>query len=712
MTRRRCAKMSIVHTRWLAGLATGALIAAPLSAPAESPVSYNLYGSPGLVDMPTADAAPDATLATTLSTFGDNTRTTINFQITPRISGSFRYSSIQNFVTVASLDGDYYDRSFDMRFQLLTEGRLRPAVTLGFQDFIGTGLYSGEYVVASKTVAPGLRLTGGVGWGRFGSYKPFASPSVRPAVVIGRGGVPTYDRWFRGDMAAFGGVSYSPNDKLTFKLEYSSDNYDEERRTGQFDGNSPWNFGVDYRFDSGTQLSLYHAYGTEIGAQVTFVLNPKKGYIPGGSETAPLPVQVRARDSVNDLGWTQNPNAVPTAKRKLASALETDGIGLEGLSITDRRATLRIRNLTYLGVPQAVGRSARAMTRHLPASVEEFVIIPTESGIPTSAIVMRRSDVEALENEAAAEMLARTQIIDAFGKAPAVEPGIYPRLTWSFAPYVAVGYFDPDAPLRADLGLRLRGSYELTPGFVLSGAVTKKLLGNLGDSDRTPNTGLPQVRTTTSRYAREGDPALEYLTLAHYGRPGPDLYSRVTLGYLEEMYAGASAELLWKPVDSRLALGAELNYVRRRDFDQLFGLQSNTTPSGEIPDLNGHVSAYYAFGNGFHGQLDVGRYLAGDYGATVSLDREFANGWKIGAYATFTNASAEDFGEGSFDKGIRFSIPLSWALGNASKQVSNIGIQSLTRDGGARLNVRGRLYDQVRSDHRPDLAKTWGTFWR
>ncbi|WP_231581990.1 YjbH domain-containing protein [Puniceibacterium sp. IMCC21224] len=679
----------------------------PAAAVAQGLPSYNLYGSPGLIDMPTAFAAPDATLSATLSNFGDNSRATLNFQITPRLSGSFRYSEIRNYDTVASINGKYYDRSFDLRYQLLTEGRYRPAVTVGFQDFIGTGLFSGEYVVASKNVTKGLQLTGGLGWGRLGSNNPIASTGVRPVEIIGRGGVPTYDRWFRGDVAAFGGLSYAFNDRLRFKLEYSSDSYLEESITGRFEKKSPWNYGVDYNFRNGTQLSLYYAYGNEIGAQITVTTNPKKAAVPGSLDSAPEPVAPRDMSSVNDLNWTTDTTTVTSARTTLAKAMEDDGIKIEGLKLEPRRATIRIRNERYIAVSQAIGRTARAMTRSLPASISEFVIIPTENGIPMSAIAMNRGDVEALENSAATEILARTQIVDAFGKAPAVDEDVYPRFTYSFAPYVETGFFDPDQPVRYGTGLRLRGSAKLTKNFVLDGAITKMVGGTLDEitRDGAGTSTLPRVRTEYSQYAKETDIAIENLTATHYGRPGKDLYSRVTVGYLESMYAGVSTEVLWKPVDSRLALGVELNYVQKREYDQLFGLLDYTVATG-------HASAYYSLGNGFHGQVDVGRYLAGDYGATFRIDREFGNGWRVGAYATFTDVSYEDFGEGSFDKGIRVTIPIGWALSNSSRQRNTFDIKSLTRDGGAQLNVKGRLYEQVRSNHEPELAKTWGRFWR
>lgn len=695
------------QTRRLALLAATALVPVGTGQAQDSGPSYGTYGTPGLIDMPTAQADRDATLAATLSRVGDTTRSTLTFQITPRLSGSFRYTGVANYTTPGSSRDTYYDRSFDLRYQLVTEGALRPAVAIGLQDFIGTGLYGGEYVVATKTLAPGLSVTGGIGWGRLGSHGSFANTGARPVDLLGTGGVPAYDRWFRGDVAAFGGLAYSPNERLTFKVEYSSDSYEEEWLNGDFDRKSSWNFGLDYRLRNGTQLSFYHAYGTQIGAQVTFFANPRNSGVPGGNEGAPVPVTVRAPGAAADLGWTTNTNASAAARRNLEQTLALDELQLEGMDLTARTATVRLVNDRFGSPAQAIGRTARAMSRTLPASVETFVIVPVVNGIPMSAVTLARTDIERLEHSDSAEMLARAGITDAFGRAPEAFEGSYPKFDWALRPNLSFSFFDPDQPVRADLRARLSASYRIAPNLVLDGAVSKRLAGNIADS-RAPNgagTTLYRVRTNAARYAQEGDFALDRLALTHYGRPGRDLYSRVTAGYLEQMYAGLSTELLWKPVDSRLALGAEVNYVRQREFDQRFGLQ-------DYDIVMGHASAYYDFGNGFHGQLDVGRYLAGDYGATVSVDREFANGWRLGAYATFTDASAEDFGEGSFDKGLRLTIPLSWASGQPSRAGASMTIRSLTRDGGAQLNVGQRLYGQVREYHDPELAKSWGKFWR
>ncbi|MDQ2090541.1 YjbH domain-containing protein [Marimonas arenosa] len=710
----------------------GTLALVPVTATPESLVtsSKNMYGTPGgLIDMPTAEMAPDGELATTVSHSGNTTKTTLTFQVMPRLTGSFRYSALSDYrpdrgLPTAYPNATYYDRSFDLRYQLIEEGQYRPGVAVGLRDLIGTGLYSGEYVVATKTIGSRLRVTGGVGWGRLGSYNSFTTMGTRPSDTIGSGGIPTYDRWFRGPVAAFGGVSFQANDRLSFKAEYSSDAYVEETGGGQDPGanlltrKSPWNFGFDYQVNRAVSVGAYYMHGSTFGVKVSLATDLKGAPVPGGQETAPLPVAVRPKFSARDLGWTVEPGKTDAVQKDVAGAMAKEGMVLEGMKLEGNRVRVVLRNPRYDIEAQGFGRAARVLTRNLPDSVEEFTIVQTYKGMPTGAVTMTRSDVEALENAPAGNMLSRVAFSGGAGAWDGINPvpGTYPRLSWSLGPFAKLSVFDPDNPVKADAGLMLKGDYHIAPGWVASGAVSVKLVGNLdaAPSGRTgagPGT-LPPVRSDSRLYAMGNDPKIEYLTLAHYGRLGEDWYSRVTAGYLEPMYGGVSGEVLWKPTSSRLAIGAEVNVVRPRDYDMLFGLRSPVTPMGRIPEVNGHVSAYYDFGNGFHGQLDMGRYLAGDWGATVALDREFGNGWRVGAYVTKTNVSSAAFGEGSFDKGIRITLPLSWSIGTPSKKKNDVVIQSLTRNGGARVSVNGRLYEAVRSTHQTDVAKTWGRFWR
>ncbi len=92
--------------------------------------------------------------------------------------------------------------------------------------------------------------------------------------------------------------------------------------------------------------------------------------------------------------------------------------------------------------------------------------------------------------------------------------------------------------------------------------------------------------------------------------------------------------------------------------------------------------------------LSVGRYLAGDDGATLERRAHASdNGVTLGAFATRTNVSAAEFGEGSFDKGVFVTVPLDALLPRSTSATGSIVWSPLTRDGGARLARAQRLID-------------------
>lgn len=688
-------------------------VAAVQMAQAEMKPTLAFSGVTGLIDMPSGESQPDGSLSVTKSVFGPIGRTTLTFQITPRLSGSFRYTSFRKWGDVIpSPLATNLDRSFDLRYQLLQESKYLPALTIGIQDIIGTGLMAGEYIVATKSVGKTIKVSAGLGWGRFGSYGSIGAPfGPRPVAEVGLGGKPRLGEWFKGDVAPFAGVEWQITKRIGFKAEYSSDIYATEAGYRQtFARNSPFNYGFEYQVADIARIGIYSLYGSEIGLSAQVVLDPKRSMSGGQLGAGPLPIKNRP----GSAGWTNDTvfqsGSATKLRDKLQKLLAVDGIVIESLAVTETRAQLRIRNTRIDNGAQAIGRTSRAMAAVLPASVESFEIVPVADGLALSKVVLRRSDLEALEfsSDQDAELLARTQIVALPGQQPAgavLGKGLYPKFDWGLAPYVRTALFAPDNPLRIDVGVRATARYDIAPGLVFSGSITKKFAGNLNKSTRVSNSPLQHVRSDSAIYDREGDPALENLTLAWYTKPSPDLYGRVTVGYLERMFGGVSAELLWKQVDKPYALGVEVNYVKQRDFDQLLGFQDYST-------VTGHVSGYYAFNNGFLAELDVGRYLAGDVGATLSIDRTFANGWKIGAYATLTDVPFEDFGEGSFDKGIRIEIPYAWALGKQTRKKYKNTIQPILRDGGARLAVDGRLYETVREYHAGELDAKWGRFWK
>jgi len=669
---------------------------------------YNTLGVPGLLDVPSAFSRPDAEFGLAYSQFGNQYRSSMTFQVSNRLSATFRYAGIDGLILDGAEPIETTDRSFSLHYRLLDEGTYLPAVAVGLNDVLGTGLFSGEYLVASKTFGPKLRATLGLGWGRLGSFGGFSNPlSVfsdsfdTRAAYSGLGGELSSGQWFRGDAAFFGGVEWMVNERLRFVAEYSSDAYVNEVG-GAFDHNSPFNFGLSWQANDRTTLSAQYLYGSEFGFQVNYLTNPKKSR--SGSGYDPSPVPIVPRDQIAAATWGDVDQAA--FQSRLESSLLREGIRLEGFEATGNVLNVSIRNTGYARASQATGRAARVLARLAPRDIDKFNVILSQNGVPVTSVLLRRQDLESLEfNIAAPDLLrAGTIITDETARIPTAWPD-YPTASFGVEPYIKPDLFDPDAPVRADAGISFVGRYEPLPGLVLSGLLQHRLIGNIDENTRDGNSALPPVRTNALLYAQASNTSLKELTAAYFFRPGKNLFGRVTIGYLETMFGGISTEVLWKPQNSALALGIEVNHVRQRDYDNFFGFQDYSVTTG-------HVSAYYDIGRDYQAQLDVGRYLAGDVGATFTLAREFDNGWRIAAYATKTNVSAEDFGEGSFDKGILLTIPIEWATGKPSKTKLNAKINSINRDGGARLDVSGRLYDSVRELQATELDASWGRFWK
>ena len=91
---------------------------------------------------------------------------------------------------------------------------------------------------------------------------------------------------------------------------------------------------------------------------------------------------------------------------------------------------------------------------------------------------------------------------------------------------------------------------------------------------------------------------------------------------------------------------------------------------------------------------------------TLDISRRFDNGITVGAFATRTNVSAQQFGEGSFDKGVYLRIPFDAMLPKSSNGMADFTWKPLTRDGGARLMRRNTLFEltSMRDAH----ALEWG----
>ena len=87
--------------------------------------------------------------------------------------------------------------------------------------------------------------------------------------------------------------------------------------------------------------------------------------------------------------------------------------------------------------------------------------------------------------------------------------------------------------------------------------------------------------------------------------------------------------------------------------------------------------------------------------------RPFARWLIVGGWATKTNLSAAQFGEGSFDKALYLQVPFDVFAPRSSGGRASATWQPLLRDGGAKLRRGVELYELT--DLRSDRSLEWRT---
>ena len=281
------------------------------------------------------------------------------------------------------------------------------------------------------------------------------------------------------------------------------------------------------------------------------------------------------------------------------------------------------------------------------------------------------------------------------GKAP-------PRLVYAIRPFLKTTLGRPEQFLLYETGVRLNLFAPIIQHFNIQGSLAVDLADNFNKLRIPSDSTLPHVRSDIKDYLREGKTSISSLHANYAFNITPSLYAHAYAGLLEEMYGGVGGEILYRPSLTNWALGADLTYVKKRAFDQRFDFLKYNTVTGFV------TGAYYFPGANIDVRVRLGRYLAKDYGGTFEIARTFDSGVVVGAFATKTNVSAADFGEGRFDKGIYVSIPLDAIYSRNVRGTVGLTYRPLIRDGGQMVNIPQQLLtttdDTIRSKFRRDWS--------
>jgi hypothetical protein len=700
------------------------LASAPFQGPQLKP-SQTDFGGVGLMQMPSGRMAEDGALSFGYSNNSEYQFYSISLQLMPWLETTMRYAQVDDvlYSSDESFSGDtkYTDKGIDTKIRLLKENHWLPEVSVGLRDLGGTGLFDGEFIAATKRFSTDgygqFDLTLGLGWGYFGTRGNISNPLCtaadrfcdRISEYSDNGGSVDYNRWFTGSSSLFGGVEYqTPYEPLRLKLEYDGNDYSQDfpvTRGGiDMTPRTPWNVGAVYAVNDGFNIRLSYERGTT--AVLGFTLSTNFDTIKTPWVDDPIPaLGTQQATTLNDVDWKKLDHELKTVAGYKTDSIYQDG---DTVSIIAEQNKYRDRDV-------AAERAAAVLANNLPTDIVTYNIIEENKNLPLKSTEISAQNYRNIANI----NYINPSIKDAITDIPPEEIHSDPLyenfepLSFGIAPRLTQSVGQPEKFYIYNLSVDGNASYWLNPHLELSSSVTLNVINNLDELNFTvppDGTSNYRVRTLVRAYVENNDAYMSNLQLTWFQKYGQNWYQQIYGGYLETMFAGVGTEILYRQPNSNWAIGADVNAIAQRDPDSVFGVFQNDNDYGNNAKVlargtTGHVSLYYqpqwSFLEDTMFRVDVGKFLATDVGARLDFSKQYKSGVIVGAFASKTNMSAEEFGEGSFTKGFYLSIPFDTIYLKPSNTRAKFGWLPLTRDGGRVLDKRNNLFELT------DVVSPW-----
>ncbi len=595
----------------------------------------------------------------------------------------FKYSNYFSF----SGNQSYKDKSFNLKLRLIKESDIFPELSVGFRDFIGTGRFSGEYIVSSKKIGD-FDFTVGLGFGALSSPSdgidnPFIDLDdsfANRGYVDSIGGNFGLSNWFRGYKASsFYGFEYTnKRSGIRFKVDYDTselfDSFSIMRKK------SFYNLGLAIPLGDFVDVNLFRIRGQDLGLSVSYKANYSKELI-------------KKEENIIDLTFNEEDIKTLASDDAVFGGtinfyLQKYEIYLQQINQEGKSIHLVLSQSKYRNENLATKRTIQVIRNILEARDIEKVSLSYEvAGVKKYSVNFRLNEFLAfLDNSISYASLKNSLEYRNF---KSLDPQSeifkgnvrFPSFNWGISPNLQNHIGGPEAFYLGAIGVFLHGGVVFSRQTTLDGSLSFNLYDNFEDFKfSTYSRYLPKVRSDIREYLREGKNGISRLTVSHifdpvYNDRGLFIYG-LKFGILETMYSGVGSEILYRDIGKPWYLSASAYWVKQREFRQRFALRKYET-------FTGHLNFTWETPiEGFKVGISAGRYLAKDSGITLNLSKTFKSGFVVGAFATKTDISAEEFGEGSFDKGIFFSIPLDLVSKNYREGYGRFVWRNLTRDGG------------------------------
>lgn len=655
-----------------------------------------LGGQSGLILMPDGRISEDGTWQLGLSTTSPYQTLWTSLTVLPWLEATGRFTQIKGvpgFGASAWSEtyGDYKDKTFDLKALLTEESEHMPAISVGIQDIMGTGIFRSEYIAASKKFGA-VDLTLGYGINRINGV--------------------------------FGGIRYTPEwgNGLGFVAEWDANDYPNDLhadQSGVKNRTSASNIGIEYKYKD-LNFQLGQSYGS-LTAQISLsVPLGQKRLSPRNAEPAPdTEIGVRPDESE----WSSNADWAESVVRKLRAQ---DFREIRLAYSEDRVLKVYLTNVRISNMPRAVSRAARIVLNGAPQQVKEIEITYHVLDMPvatytflspatldeyfsglesitalsdTVAITAPKNGMSMIPSDKTELNVALTETRDwlVYGRgeggnifsAWGGDPG---RTNWSLVPRLTTYINDPSGALRFNVFGELAINKKLAPNWYATSSVHIPLYEDVSKVTTPSNSNLPHVRTSISEYTGGHTPKLAKLLLNRYWSPATRTYARASIGLYEEMYGGVGAQILRMSTDGKTGLDLSVDWLKQREPNGL-GFEDYTT----VQVLGGAYWKTPVYGITL--STKVGQFLAKDKGARFEARRKFASGWEAGVWYTVTNGNdITSPGTPSSpyrDKGIFLKIPLESALPKDTQERSSLTFSPWTRDVGQIVQSPDDLYYKV-----------------
>jgi membrane-associated phospholipid phosphatase len=653
--------------------------------------------------MPSARVENDGLLSTGYSYDSPYGSMWVSATVLPLLQLTGRYVSIngvRGFENVANdRYGRYKDKVVDAKLKLLEETDYLPELAIGATDLLGTELFRGHYLVASKVFGSARNVEASLG---FGGKRP---------------------------NGLFAGMRWAPLSMRgwAFVAEYDANDYARDFRAAETDAGKRRKgpaAGVEYRWGwLGAQIARHRDHFSA-NAYVSIPFNEKE-FLPKLLE--PQPFQSKdAPARVSAEQWRQNGRHGAA----LVEALVKQNFRNVRVELDDATLRLTLTNNRISELGRAIGRASRTALAFAPTGTRAINITYTrlEQPIATYEFTDLPSLADYLTGLISRERFVQTVLVryaTPFDKLEVDQNGLLDEIRdvdgslavkvghegnlvqvssedreanrFKLVPKLSFFFNDPSGALRYEIAATANYDKRMGEGLYFNSAFKLNLLENVSGVTQPSNSVLPHVRSDIAEYKRGGRFKLSRALVNKYLTVDEGWYARASAGIYEEMFRGAGGQVLYVPRDSRWAADLTMDALQQRDHKGWFGKRDYNV-------VTALGALHYRLPYDITATVRGGRFLARDEGVRLEFKRRLRSGVEIGAWFTKTNGrDITNPGSPSDpynDKGIFMSVPLNVMLLADSQASAGFSLSPWTRDVGQMVASPGDLYELVENPRR------------